>query len=249
MAAVLACGPLAALSHWDGAALRGFGRASGPIHVSVRGRSGLDQKQIVVHRPRKLTQGQIAVHDGIPVTSVPWTLLDIAWLEYRNPIRIKRALEEADRLGLLVIADISEALEVAGRRRGAKLLRTLINALTLPPPTRSELEALFAELTARSGFPPCQTNVAVLGYEVDVFWPAHRLIVELDGWAFHGGRQSFERDRERDARLTAAGYEVLRFTWRQINDRSNWVASVIRSVLQRRGPSNPGMTRKTRPRA
>jgi very-short-patch-repair endonuclease len=105
-------------------------------------------------------------------------------------------------------------------------------------PTRNEIERRLARLIRRAGLPRPRFNALLCGYEVDALWEAERLVVETDGWDAHGHRAAFERDRARDADLTARGYAVLRFTWRQIVDRPDLVAARIAAALARR-PRQP----------
>lgn len=110
-----------------------------------------------------------------------------------------------------------ELAHVAGRGRpGSTALRAVLNLQHEPSLTRSEAEIAFLELVRNAGLPDPETNVNVLGHEVDFLWREKRLIVEVDGFAYHSSRQAFERDRRRDARLQAAGFRVIRFTYRQI---------------------------------
>ncbi len=94
-----------------------------------------------------------------------------------------------------------------------------IAALRQPPAhTRSDLEARFLAFLDASRLPTPQTNTLIEGYEADAVWPDHRLIVELDSYTFHSTRQAFEEDRRRDRRLAAAGWTVIRITWRDLDD-------------------------------
>jgi very-short-patch-repair endonuclease len=98
---------------------------------------------------------------------------------------------------------------------------------------RSELERGFLDLVRDSRLPPPQVNVLVEGYLVDAYWPAARLVVELQGYAYHSDREAFERDHARLARLKLAGCEVLALTWRQVTAERSWVAEAISSLLAR----------------
>lgn len=140
-------------------------------------------------------------------------------------------MEEADRLGLLHL----QAL-VALRRRsfgqaGTRRLDILLADLRETAPPHSELERRFAELCDREGLPAPSRNVTAAGFEVDALWPAARLVVELDGFSFHRTRAAFERDRERDAALTLAGFRVLRITFRRLQREPRAVAETLRSLL------------------
>jgi very-short-patch-repair endonuclease len=114
-----------------------------------------------------------------------------------------------------------------------EVLRLAIGPLPgfLHEPTRSVLERHFLRLCRRHRIPDPEVNVRIGPYEVDLFWREARVIVEADGWRYHGGRVAFEADRARDARLKARGYEVLRFTWRHVTGEPSTVASLILSVL------------------
>ena len=168
--------------------------------------------------------------DRIPVTSVPRTLLDRAVLADGHAV--ERALEEADRPRVLESAPIDALLK---RRRGQPGTRRLAEALGRhrePELTRSELENRFIRLCGQAGLPAPAVNTPVAGLEVDAFWPHRRLVVELDGYAYHRGRAAFERDRTRDARLRLAGYEVLRFSYSQVAQHPESVADVVAAALR-----------------
>jgi hypothetical protein len=228
MAAVLACGEGAVLSHWSAAALWGLlpNRSRLP-HVSGqrsrRGTSGLILHRVSLHAHDR------AVRDSVPVTSVPRTLLDLAAMT--DPPVLARALDEADRLHLLELAAVGRLLD---RRRGQPGTRRLAEVLSEhrePPLTRSELERCFISICADAGLPAPSVNVLVEGLEVDAFWPGRRLVVEVDSWTHHRGRPSFERDRARDVALRLAGYDVLRFTHRQLARDPAGVAAALRALL------------------
>jgi hypothetical protein len=167
--------------------------------------------------------------DGIPVTTVPRTLLDLA--EVLPGDRLERAVEEADRLHLLHAKELSRMMERSPGRHGLKLLRAVLEAYRLPSHTRSELERAFLDVVQGAGLPPPTTNALVAGFEVDAVWLDRKVVVELDGFAYHGTRQAFERDRERDATLQIAGYRVLRLTWRRIRSDPAGVVRVLRRLL------------------
>lgn len=124
---------------------------------------------------------------------------------------------------------IDELLDRYPRRAGTPALRR--SAAQPLGVTRSELEARFLHLLSEWGLPAPQTNVAVAGLEVDCVWPEQRVIVELDGFAAHGSRFAFERDRRRDRALQAAGWVVVRVTWRQLEDDADLVLADLRALL------------------
>ena len=98
-------------------------------------------------------------------------------------------------------------------------------------PTRSEAERRLLRLVERARLPRPETNARLAGYEVDALWRLQRLIVEVDGYAFHGGREAFEQDRRRDADLMVAGHRVLRVTWRQLTREPEAVAARLAVTL------------------
>ena len=150
----------------------------------------------------------------IPVTTVARTLFDLA--EVVDEGRLDRAWEEADSLSLLRLREVEAVCERGCGRRALKPIGRLLAEAHAPVRTRSPLEDRFAAFCRDHRLPPPATNVEILGYEVDALWPKERLIVELDGFAFHHHRGAFERDRARDAALQAAGYRSIRLTDRRL---------------------------------
>jgi very-short-patch-repair endonuclease len=230
LAAVLACGEGALLSHRSAAALWGVMRARRlPVEVtSTRGRAG--RHGILLHCS-PVTDDERTMEAGIPLTSVPRTLLDLA--EVLDEDELRRAFEEADRLKLLRMPELERVCARAGRRKGLPSLRRLVAAARAPITTRSPLEDTFAEFCREhlADLPAPQPNVSIIDHEVDAYWPSHRLVVEMDSWEFHGGRTAFESDRKRDAKMHAAGYRVIRLTHRRLRDEPAAVASELRRML------------------
>jgi len=167
--------------------------------------------------------------DAIPVSTVARTLFDLAEILDRNGL--ERAFEAAERSELLDMRQIELTRERNPGRRAHKRLRSLLPSLSPAEPTRSELERLFHRLCRLTSLPLPQVNAVVEGFEVDAFWPAHRLVLELDSFEFHGTRAAFERDRARDAALLVAGYRVVRVTYRQLRDHPERVAEIVRDLL------------------
>jgi hypothetical protein len=231
MAAVLACGPKAVLSHGSAAALWRIRTTSAPrIDVTVEAHHRSDRAGITVHVARHLREDDRTVHEGIPVTTVARTLLDLA--ETVSPTQLRRAFEEADRLELIDMRLMDELLARARGRHGVKPLAALLLSHRGPPPlTRSTLERQFHELCRKSGLPLPSLNVSAAGLEVDALWRDERLVVELDGFEFHRGRAAFERDRQRDAALQMAGYRVLRVTHRRLQSEPTRVVEAVRALL------------------
>lgn len=228
LAAVLAHGDDALLSHSSAAELWGLRRPkAGPVdvtsHEGHRGRAEIRLHQGGVHRAER------KVKDRIPITSVARTLLDLAEeVDFRE---LERAWEEADRLGLLQLGEIELACERAYGRHALKPIRRLLADARAATFTRSPLEDRFAAFCRELGLPAPATNALVLGHEVDAYWPAHRLIIELDGFAYHAHRAAFERDRARDAALQAGGYHVVRLTHRRLEEEASTVAAELREFL------------------
>jgi hypothetical protein len=230
IAGVLACGEDAVLSHASAGVLWDLLPARGAqIHVTVPRRGARRPRGVVLHATLHLPSEQRAIRDAIPVTSVARTLLDIA---ESDPIRLPRAWDTAERLRLLDLRAVEATCEHGRGRRGLKHLVPLVEDRSrVVPDIRRELEARFFDLCRAFDLPLPSCNVLVVGYLVDAFWPARRLIVELDSWEFHGDRGAFENDRERDAVLQAAGYRVVRITWRRLTEEPAGVAALIRKLL------------------
>jgi len=222
-AAVLACGgPQAAvLSHRSAAALHDLlPVAEGAIDVTSLRRSS-SKPGIRVHRGDTLTE--VDHHDGLPLTTVSRTLVDLA--DVLSPHRLERVVHRAEHLRVLD----AQALRLPGRRSLRRALATLRD--DQPDVTRSELEERFLSLVAGHRLPRPELNVRVHGIEVDALWRAHRLIAELDGAATHLTARAFERDRARDAHLLLAGLRVVRLTYRQVTRDPGGTAALLRRLL------------------
>ena len=232
LAAVLACGPDALLSHspagtlWD---LCPTGRAT--VDVTVPGRTRRGQSGIAVHNVRRVEAQDRTVRDGIPVTTVARTLLDLA--EVVRPRELERAFEHAERLRLLDVTAIEDVCRRSRGRRGLRPLGALLAEHRDPAPaTRSELERRFLDLCRTADLPRPSVNAVVAGYEVDMLWSQRRVVVELDGYAFHHTRAAFERDRARDATLQLGRYRVVRVTHRRLQCEPAAVVAILRSLLR-----------------
>jgi very-short-patch-repair endonuclease len=201
MAAILACG--GALSHQSAAAIWGFGQRDDVVHVTVEGPGRRTRPGVRVHRTLSL---KAVVHNGLPLTTPFHTLQDLA--RVLTAAELDRATEQAHVLGLVIPDDAGE-----------------------PEFTRSEAEERLKRLCKAAALPMPRTNARVAGYEVDAFWPAHKLIVEVDGYKYHRTRGRFERDRRKDAALTVAGYRVIRITWRQLRYEPYSVAAQLGALL------------------
>lgn len=223
MAAVLSGGSGALLSHRAAAALWGLlsgvpwwidvltlrtpvGRAARP---GVRG-----------HRVRAIPDVDRAVVDGIPVTSVPRTLLDLS--PECDGRMLDRMLRRSEELGLFDRFALAQVLDRP--RPGVAKLRASVamfaDEADAGVRTKSELERRFLDLLSRNGFVMPSVNVVVqtpwASYEVDTLWPERRLVIEVDGWSAHRDREAFRRDHRRAADIPAAGFEMVRLDWEQV---------------------------------
>lgn len=235
MAAVLACDEGAVLSHFDAAAHHGLLANRGArIHVTRPSNAGRapDHRRITLHRVRTLRAWETTTRDGIPVTTVGRTLLDVA--RRAHPTTLEDAVQRAITLQRFDLADVAQCLDEHPRQPGAPKLRRLLAELAGRDAAhlRSELERRFLALCDDHGLPRPATNARVVGLEVDGLWPHAKLVVELDGYAFHASRTAFERDRERDQRLAVAGYAVIRVTHAQVTRTPAEVAGRLRHLLR-----------------
>jgi very-short-patch-repair endonuclease len=211
MAAVLALGDGAVLSHRSAAALWNLLPArEGVVDVSLPGRGGRRRRLgIRIHRPLSLEPGELALNRGIPVTTPARTIADLRTAVPAPELR--RAIRQADVLGLA-----AEPNATSDR-------------------TRSELEHRFLRLCHRHHLPKPAVNLRIGSMTVDFCWVEQRLIVETDGYRYHRGRTAFEDDRARDLKLRALGYEVLRLSHRQVFHESAKVGAVLGAALKRAG--------------
>ncbi len=217
MAAVVACGRGAVLSHLDAAVLWGFyDRLGALVHVTVKWHRSV--KGLAIHRTRCLDPVDVTVKNGIPVTTVARTFVDLT--ECLSEDRLLRAMREAEYQRLLNLDALNAAVE---RARGRRRLTPLKNAIAKHRPgqiIRGELEHRFAELLHGTSIREPDTNVPVEArgrtYVLDCYWPEYRLAVELDGRDAHERALAFESDRRKDAALTAIGLRPLRLTWSRV---------------------------------
>jgi very-short-patch-repair endonuclease len=241
MAAVLACGPLACLSHFGAAALWGI-RPSQLIEVSIRSDTRRRRPGITIHRRPTLSEEEVTTHHEIPVTTPICTLVDLA---ARLPEReLERAINQADILDLVHVADLREALDDLPPRPGSGALKNLIDRRTFRL-TRSELEAIFIPLSVRAGFGVPLTRQWVNGFEVDFYWPGLGLVVETDGGRFHRTPSEQRADRRRDQAHLRAGLTPLRFTHGQVKFEPADVEATLATVARRlSSPSAPAGARR-----
>ena len=217
LAAVLATGAGGFVSHRAAAAVLEFLPplpAAAPVEISTLRDVRIGGAAIRIHRVSGLESDEVMVREGLPLTSPARTIIDLAGVCGSRDL--ERALRTALRRELVTPVDLEVLLARYPRRAGRGRLRALMEADEDPAFVRSEAERRFHDLVRGAGLPRPKTNVVVEGFEVDFLWPHERLIIEVDGRAYHDGDHAFETDRARDAVLMAAGYRTMRVTWRQI---------------------------------
>jgi very-short-patch-repair endonuclease len=234
LAAVLASGPDAVLSHWSAAALWMIRPNSRSIIDVTDPRKSRTWDGINRHH-KALPTDEITVEEGIPVTTVPRTIFDLAATE---PVdAVQSMLKEAEYRNLWDRLSLWDLVERYPGRRGVRRVRVALERLKEEPAghERSPLEERFAPFLRRHRLPlPRFNDWIILGdkrYQVDCHWPGTGQIVELDGWGSHKTRSAFRDDRARDRRLRVAGYSVTRITWNQLDDEPETVAADLRALL------------------
>jgi len=230
-AIVLACGDGAVLSHRSAAGAWGL-RPDGSARWNVTVPSAR-QPDAPVHTYRhRLTPAEVADLDGIPTTTVARTLLDLAALI--PPHHLRRAVERAVQLELFDLTAIHRTLAAHPRRAGRRHLLALVDDLEDHgvTQTRSDVEAAFLQLCLDHDLPRPQVNHYDNDRERDFRWPAHRLVVEVDGWTFHRSRDAFTTDRRRDREALAQGYRVARFTATEVLLAPVQIATELRALLR-----------------
>ena len=233
MAAVLAGGSGAALSHRSAAALWGLRPSLRGLTEVTAPRRRRPRHGIEMHRGN-LPGGEVTVLRGIPITTVARTLFDLAAVLGRR--QVERAVHEAEARRLDDSLSLHELVARHPGRRGVAAIRAILAAGRIGSTvTRSELEARFARFLDAIGLPRPEVNTSIqVGgrwVEADCVWRAQRLIVELDGHAFHATTAAYERDRARDRSLHVGGWRVVRITWRQLHDDADALATDLRSLL------------------
>jgi very-short-patch-repair endonuclease len=235
MAAVLASGPGAVLSHRTAAALWGIRQpGSGPIEVTVPSK-GRSPGQIRKHSS-SLPADEVTTEVGIPVTTVPRTIFDLA---ATTPVdNVEYAMREAEYLRLYDALSFWDLLERYPGRRGARAVQIcLARRAEQTGRARSPLEEIFVPFLRRHALPLPRLNAWLRPggrrFQVDCLWEARKVIVELDGFEGHGTRTAFREDRERDRRLRVAGYDVVRIAWSQLDDEAEELAADLGVLLHR----------------
>jgi hypothetical protein len=234
MAAVLAVGPGALLSYHSAGWLWGIWSGSPkPFEVTAFvPRHHPAPRGVVRHRARNLVDEDRAMVDGIPVTSVARTQLDLAW-KLRGD-RMARLLSRSEELGLLDLVATNAVIDRNRGHHGAKRLRYALAIYEPPAWTRSEFERRFVACLVEAGLPRPATGWNEVGHEIDVYWPDLRFGIELDAFETHRTRQAFEDDRERDLDFALAEVDVRRVSEQQFRrDPAKVVARVAKLVARR----------------
>jgi len=228
-AAVLACGPRAALSHGSAMTLWGlWKRWDLPFEVTVT--TERKPAGIRAHRCSTLLRRDVSIVEGILVTSMPRTLLDMApRLRHRSLVRF---INDGRRAKMMTLDALAEIAHRCPTHPGAPLLKA--QADNPQNPTRSSGEDAFPSFCHRYGLPIPQINVSVHGYEVDAYFEAEKLVVELDGWPYHNDRHSFETDRERDATMLMYGIATIRITYDRLEIDPDREAARLHMILEDR---------------
>ncbi len=237
MAAVLACGPDAVLSHESAAALHGLRWYGGArVDVTLPRRSSRTHDGIRLHRSTTLTQADVTTVNGIPCTTIARTLCDLA--DCLNRRRLERAFDQAEVSGVLSLAALSDQLTRNSTRPAAAKVRDLLETHYVGrTPTWSELEEAFLVLTRRIGLPDPEVNGWIVlddglpAIRPDFVWREQRVVVQTDGHRSHRTRQKFELERVEDQRLTVANWQPVRTTWRQVFDRPRELERTLLALL------------------
>ena len=204
----------------------------GEIDVLLAGTGSRRIPGINVHRSRAFGPAHLTARNGVPVTSVAWTLVELAGTIGRKALR--QCFDLADRRDLIDRDELEYLIHNGKGRRGIGHLRSLTAIeRTQSRRTRSVLELDFLAFCREVGIPEPLVNHTLGGFEVDTCWPESSLVVELDSWEWHRDRESFERDRAKAADLQAAGLEVVAVTDRRLTRERVAVAKMLQALIDR----------------
>jgi very-short-patch-repair endonuclease len=234
MAGVLACGHESVLSHRSAAGLWGIRSSAGEVvHVTLRRKSR--SSRLIRRHFALLPKDEVTVHEGIPVTTVPRTVLDLASTSSVDEVEV--AVRQIEFLRLYDRLSLPDLIGRYRGRRGVAGLRLALDRIEALPVgrVRSPLEAKFLPFLRRHRLPRPRLNdwitVGERRFQVDCHWAGAGQIVELDGWQAHGTRTAHREDRARDRVLRVAGYAVTRITWAQLDDEPEAIAADLRRLL------------------
>lgn len=246
MAAVLACGAGAVVSHRSAAYLYEYlpyPAQHRVVEITVAGRALSQREGITIYRTASFDRRDIRTLDGIPTTSPARTLLDVA---ASAPDELDAAFDEAVFRKSVRMPQLRELVDRSAGRAGVTALRVLVEAETSGQRNRREAEESFRALVKAAMLPKPESNARIGRFVVDFLWAEHRVIAELDGFATHGRRRAFEGDRARDGDLQALDYRVIRVTWRQLTREPYAVVARTAAILalaanarDRLGPTRP----------
>lgn len=243
MAAILTCGPGAALSHESAGSLWGIlSTCPATIDVSLPVASRRTRPGIRVHRRARIGAAETVRHHGIPVTAPVATLVDLATTLGRDAL--ENAINEADKHNVIDPDSLRVTLDEYKGRPGVRALRQILDRRTFTL-TDSELERHFLPIARRAGLPKPKTQRIVSGFKVDFYWPELGLVVETDGLRYHRTPAQQARDRVRDQAHTVAGLTPLRFTRAQVRYEPEYVERTLAAVVRRL--QEPGRMRLSNP--
>lgn len=237
-AALLAYGGQGHISHLSAASIwtPAVVRAPKEVELTVTDRRGRSRPGICSHTGTPFHASDLRNIDGLSVTAPARTFIDLVAGGFE---RGEALYSDMLSRRLLREGDVVAALERVPRRTGVQRVRALIE-MHRSGYTRSKAERLMRKLCREAQLPLPLTNVRVEGFEADFFWAAANLIVEVDGFRFHGHRAAFERDRRRDAKLVALGFRVIRVTWRQLSEAPLAVVATLAQALVAGAPGARG---------
>jgi hypothetical protein len=229
-AALLATRPLPCLSHLSSAAKLGIARERDGVHITATHGRGRTLQGVTLHRSRALHPDDLTRIDGLPLTTLARTLLDLAETE---PLRrLEKIVEEADRRELLDPAAIVACADRNPGRHGLAVLMPLVDRYVPTPGAKEGLEREFALFLEDRGLPAPERNVIVHDVLVDCWWPEGPLVVELDSREFHEGWDARERDIGRDAHLLRHRVPTLRVTSRRLSHDPDGLDEDLVSLLR-----------------
>ncbi len=238
MAAVLACGPGAVLSHFSGGHLWNMCGSRGPVEVLRCAGGARDDGHygVWLHQTRRLEPFEVTIERGIPVATIERVLLDLA--TRTDAKRLERIFVQAYKTGRV---SWSRLAQVLARGRGRKGIRTLRRIAEDVGPealeTKSIIEIDFLKLCREANLSTPSVNVLVKGHLVDFLWPTQKVVVETDSWSHHHDHPAFERDRQTDVDLVAGGYDVHRTTYKMLERNPDPFLENVRRALRSRTAS------------
>jgi very-short-patch-repair endonuclease len=219
----------AVLSHHSAAALWAIGSADRNVHVLVQGGWTRRRPGVTVHRTNLLDTQDVRIHEGLPVTSPARTLLDRAGAMSLR--QLEQMFTEAVTRKLVSRADLEDVVARGGGRTGCGALRVLLEEENNPAFTRSDGEKRMRALVRKARLPEPLVNAPLHGFEVDFYWPAYAVVVEIDSYGFHTSRWALDRDCDKDAALRSHGMPPLRFSWRQVRDEPLLVVAQVAQAI------------------